>query len=127
MLALAETWLDLPRRAIPAPRALRTARQLRPHEVDDLVAGYRDGQRVRELAAQFGISRGTVGQHLRARGIETKPPGLQPDEVPEAARLYRAGWSLARIAEMFGTTDYTVRAHLRSAGMQMRRPYERVV
>lgn len=64
---------------------------------------------MRELAAQFGISRGT-GRPTPARPrYRHETARLPADEVPEAARLYGADWSLARIAEMFGTTDDTVR------------------
>ncbi|HEY7489088.1 MAG TPA: hypothetical protein VH912_31915 [Streptosporangiaceae bacterium] len=104
----------------------KTARQLRPAEIDRLVAEYRAGRTVYELGTRFGIHRATVGQHLRARGIDTTPPGLHSDDVPEAAKLYRAGLSLARIAKRFGTTDNTVLARLREAGVVMRKPWERL-
>ncbi|RSM82576.1 hypothetical protein DMH04_25630 [Kibdelosporangium aridum] len=95
-------------------------RQLRPAEIGELVKHYQAGATVKVLAAQYGVSRGTVGQHLRSRGINTKPPGLHPDEVPTAAELYRDGWSLARIAEKFDTSSNTVRARLLDAGVVMR-------
>lgn len=98
----------------------RTSRRLRPAEVDELVAAYRSGATIRELAAQFGVHRATVGQHLAAQGVDTQPPALHPDDVPAAADLYRAGWSLARIAEKFGTTDDTVWRRLREVGVEMR-------
>jgi DNA-directed RNA polymerase specialized sigma24 family protein len=120
MLGLVQTWPDLPICDARHTSIRRTARQLRPAEVDELVAAYQAGDRVRELATRFGISRDTVGRHLRRRGIDTKPPGLHPDDVPEAARLYRAGWPLARIAEKFDTTADTVRRRLLEAGARMR-------
>jgi hypothetical protein len=43
---------------------------------------------VSELAKRLGIHRSTIGKHLRARGIDTTPPGLQPDDVPAALELY---------------------------------------
>jgi len=99
----------------------RTARQLRPAEIDKLVVDYQGGATVYELAKQYGISRGIVGKHLRSRGIDTKPPGLHPDDVPTAADLYvSAGWSLARIAEKFRTTANTVRVRLLEVGVAMR-------
>jgi len=59
-------------------------------------------------------------QHLAARGINTKPPGLHPADVPVAADLYRAGWSLVRIAEKFGTSGTTMRARLLEVGVRIR-------
>jgi transposase-like protein len=100
-------------------------RQLRPHEVDELVAAYRAGAMVKDLAARFGVHRMTVGQHLATRGVDTKPPGLHPTEVSVAAELYRAGWPLARIAEKFDTTASTVHRRLTEVGVRMREPWER--
>jgi len=95
-------------------------RQLRPAAVDHVVVTYQRGATVYELAERFGISRTTVGQHLRTRGIDTKPPGLHPDDVPMAAELYKAGASLQRIAERFETSANTVRARLLETGTAMR-------
>lgn len=120
MLGLVQMWSNLPPCDTHHKSTHRTARQLRPAEVDELVAAYQAGSRVRELATLFGISRNTAGGHLRSRGIDTKPPGLHPEDVPEAARLYRSGWPLARIAEKFDTTADTVRRRLLEVGVRMR-------
>lgn len=82
--------------------------------------GYGTGATVYTLAAKFGVSRATIGKHLRARGIDTKPPGLHPDDVPTAAQLYEGGWPLARIAVKLNTTANTVRARLSEIGVSMR-------
>ncbi len=105
------------------PRPTRTARQLAAPDLDRLVTAYRDGATVYELARRFGIHRITVGKHLRARGVDTTPPGLAPDDVAAAAQLYRQRWSLARIAERYATTASTVRTRLLEAGVQMREPW----
>src|SRR5665213_112321 len=47
----------------------QVARQLRPAEIEELVAGYQDGATVYQLAAQFRISRSTVSQHLEREDI----------------------------------------------------------
>ncbi|WP_284742793.1 helix-turn-helix domain containing protein [Amycolatopsis sp. RTGN1] len=120
MLGLVQTWPDLPICDANHKPVHRTARQLRPAEIDELVAAYQAGDRVRELATRFGVSRDTVGKHLRSRGIDTKPPGLHPDDVPEAARLYRSGWPLARVAEKFNTTASTVQRRLLELEVRMR-------
>lgn len=123
MLQLAKSWPDGLAGSWPPRRVhvtYNTARQLRPTEVDELVAGYGAGATVFELGARFDIDRRTVGQHLRSRGVDTTPPGLHPDDVPTAIRLYQDGWSLARLSNKFGTTDMTVRARLLEAGVVMR-------
>ncbi len=105
-------------------RPTRTARQLAAPDLDRLVRTYRDGATVYELAGQFGIHRTTVGKHLRARGVDTTPPGLAPEDIPAAAELYRQGWSLARIAERYDATAGTVRTRLLEVGVWMREPWE---
>jgi len=123
-LEMAPTWS---RQAVGEPlqsQGCRTARQLRQPEIDALVAAYGAGGTVHELAVEFGIHRVTVGQHLRALGVDTTPPGLNPDDVPMAVELYQSGWSLVRIAEKYDTSSNTVSKRLREVGVMMRRPWE---
>lgn len=128
LLDLGQDWPSSPKPAETAPPALlrptRTARQLAAPDLGRLVSTYRDGATVYELARQFGIHRTTVGKHLRARGVDTTPPGLAPGDVPTAAELYRHGWSLARIAERYDTTANTVRTRLLEVDVRMRGPWE---
>lgn len=126
LLALGKDWSADPDPAASRarPRPPRTARQLAAPDLDRLVAAYRDGVTVYELARRFGIHRSTVGKHLQARGVDTTPPGLAPEDVPVAAELYRQGWSLAKIAGKFGTTASTVRTRLLEVDVRMRAPWE---
>lgn len=97
------------------------ARRLRPEEIDELVAAYVDGTTTKELGERFKIHKTTVGKHLRARGIDTTPPGLAPELVPEAVGLYeKQGWSTERIAVKFATSAGTIRSRLLEAGVKMR-------
>ncbi|MFI5588130.1 helix-turn-helix domain-containing protein [Amycolatopsis sp. NPDC051758] len=77
------------------------------------------------LAERFGVHRGTVGKHLRARGVVTASPGLHPDDVPAALELYEAGWTYARIADKFGVSQSTVRDRLHEAGVPKAERYGR--
>jgi DNA-binding transcriptional ArsR family regulator len=121
LMDMAVTWADTVPDNVPIPaQTYRIMRQLRPAEIDDLVKAYAGGASVYELAKQFGIHRSTVGQHLRARGVDTTPIPLQPDEVVEAAELYRSGWSLARIGGKFDVAASTVRNYLLAAGVATR-------
>lgn len=120
LLDLATAWPNRDTYDASHIRSYRVMRQLQPADIDEMMKIYEAGATVYELAEQFSINRKTVGKHLRARGIDTKPPGLHPDDVPAAAELYRAGWSLARLAEKFDTTANTVRARLLEVGVVMR-------
>jgi AraC-like DNA-binding protein len=99
---------------------VRTFRHLRDNEVDQLVAKYEAGATVLELGELLGISRQTVGNYLRQRGIDTRPRGLAPEDVGAAAVLYQRGWSLARIADRFDTSPNTVRSRFKEVGITMR-------
>ena len=100
-------------------------RQLTADDVNHLVDTFRSGTTIRKLAVQYGVHRTTVAEHLRSRGIDTRPPGLYPAEVSAAAALYRDGWSLQRIAEKFDCNATTVFHRLTEAGVEMRKPWER--
>jgi IS30 family transposase len=122
LLGLAKAWPDTPDGVVAAPQGerLRTAKQLRESEVDELVAGYRAGASVYVLARQFGVHRGTVGRLLRSRGVDTTPVALTPAQVKLSAELYEEGWSLVKIARHFGVSENTVHRKLRAAGVAMR-------
>jgi DNA-directed RNA polymerase specialized sigma24 family protein len=108
-----------PRRDIPRSSS-RTARPLKPAQVEALVAGYHAGKTMKELGAQFGINRLTVSAHLRRAGVSTRRGGLGGDHVAEAVTLYEGGWSSARIAERFEVSADSVLKSLRRAGVSIR-------
>ena len=121
LLEMAVAWPeDLPDETLPAAAACKTARQLKPGELDELVKAYEAGATVFQLATRFGIHRTTVGQHLKARGVDTRPTAFGPGELEEAAALYRSGWALSKIGERFGVAYTTVWRHLRAVGVEMR-------
>lgn len=124
LLRLGESWPEshntVGDRTWPGAKPVRTARQLRQPDLDELAEAYRAGATVYELADRFKIHRKTVGLRLQAMGIDTRPPALTPDKVQVAADLYRDGWSLARIAAKFGVSPHGVSNHLRSDGVALR-------
>jgi DNA-directed RNA polymerase specialized sigma24 family protein len=89
------------------------------------VTQYLAGKTVRDLAAQFGIHRSTVGKYLHAQGVDTTPPALHPDDVPKALELYRAGWTFKQIADKFGVSQTAVRDRLHQAGVPRAERYGR--
>jgi len=52
-----------------APTTKQIHRRLRDDQIDDLVAGYKLGSTVYELADQFAINRETVSLILRRRDV----------------------------------------------------------
>lgn len=124
LLDLVRTWPEPPDDVVAAPRGEpgRTAKQLRPEQVDQLVDGWKQGKKVGELAKEYGLHRAAVGRHLASRGIKTQPPALSKAQVQEVVELYEAGWSSQRIATRFGVSDATVRSRLAEVGVTMRAP-----
>ncbi len=122
--ALEKLLASLPSLDEPLPEAPRKSwqrvRRLSEAEIDQLVADYRAGRTVYELAAQFGINRKAVSKHLHARGVTMRMRGLSPAQIDEAVRLYGEGASLARIGQKLGVDAGTVHARLRERGVRMR-------
>jgi DNA-binding CsgD family transcriptional regulator len=101
-------------------RVSQPQRRLKPHQIEALVAAYRGGMTMRELAAAFGVHRSTVSAHLHQRGIAIRGRGLDDGHLPEAVHLYEAGWSSLKLGERFSVTPNTVLAALRKAGVRIR-------
>jgi len=69
------------------PRATsRTSRPLKPAQVDALVAGYKHGKTMKELAAEFDINRVTVSAQLRRANVRLR----QAAQSAEASRRRRS-------------------------------------
>lgn len=98
-----------------------SARQLREHEVDRLVARYLEVRNMRQVAREWRMSRTTVAKHLADRGIETSRR-MSETEVTEAARLYAEGWSSIRIGQHLGFDNHTVLDALKAAHVTIRPP-----
>ncbi|MGC8513594.1 MAG: hypothetical protein ACP5P1_11265, partial [Acidimicrobiales bacterium] len=87
----------------PIVASFPVQRRLVPDEVADLIAAYRRGVPVAELAESFRINRTTVLGHVRRHGVPKRDRrALQGDEVDRAARLYAEGQSADRVAERLG-------------------------
>jgi lambda repressor-like predicted transcriptional regulator len=82
-------------------------RRLSEADAYKLVAAYRQGAGVKELAKHFGIHRDTVSEVLKRAGVVRRTVGLSTPDITTAAELYRAGWSLVRLGEKFGVDGTT--------------------
>jgi hypothetical protein len=91
----------------PIPRRKpRTARPLKPAQIDALIAGYRTGK--------------TMKAHLRRASVIPRRGGLDQGRAAEATRLYEAGWSSGRLAKRFNVSADNVLKALRGAGVTIR-------
>lgn len=102
----------------PAPK--QPQRRLGPEEVDELVAAYRSGATLREVASQFEVHRTTASKHLERRSVRRRRRSLEPVERAEAIRLYEAGLSVAEVGKRLGFDGGTIWLALRQAGVRLR-------
>jgi len=78
------------------------------------------GLKLKELTAQFNISRGTLFEHMKRLGISRQKISLTSVDISEAADLYREGRSLAQVAERFDVDARTIHLALRKIGVEFR-------
>ncbi|NEW30412.1 hypothetical protein [Nocardia cyriacigeorgica] len=106
-------------------RPYKPNRKLAPEEIVNLVAQYRAGASIAELAREFGMHTQTVDAHLKRQGVEKRSLRKMTNrQVNRAATLYQAGWSTTDLAKEFGVAAPTIRATLMRAGVQLRSPAE---
>jgi hypothetical protein len=105
----------------PLVGSLPVQRRLASDEVDELVAAYRRGVPVEELATSFRVNRTTVLGHARRHGVPKRDRrALRPDDIDRAAKRYAEGWSADWLAEELKVAASTVRRALKEAGVAMR-------
>ena len=88
--------------------------------VDDLVARYRDGATLVELASRFGVHRRTVAEHLTRRKVPIRRGRCYPSRIHEAADLYLSGLTLLEVGVKVGAGPQAVRQALASHGVVIR-------
>ena len=87
-------------------------KRLNPAQVDLLIAGYRKGKPMHELAGDFGIARQTVSLTLKRNRVPMRMRGLHEEQRREVTALWEQGWSYARLGERFKVDPWTVRNFL---------------
>ena len=97
-------------------------RRLSPTDIDDLIAVYQGGATISQLAADFGVHRTTVGEHLDREGVPRHSERIAWDEstLRNAAELYATGLSLADVANRYEIDAQTVANRFRRAGVPVR-------
>ncbi|NYJ18293.1 hypothetical protein [Glaciibacter psychrotolerans] len=98
---------------------IRSAKQLREREIDELVARYREIRSMREVAREFRMSRTTVAKHLADRGIDASR-GMKALEINKAVSLYIKGLSSMTIGKQLGYDNHTIIKALREQGVPIR-------
>ena len=93
-----------PERRIPA-----SAIRLQPDEVDQLVARYNETKNMRLVAREFRLSRMTVREHLRKRGIRVRSAKPMTEVQKKLAKqLYEVGEPSTTIGKKLGFSHHTI-------------------
>jgi len=97
----------------------RPQKYLDRDEIDHLIAEYRAGSTIYELAERFGCHRQTVSRHLKAHGVQMRLRPLTEEQIQEVVRLYESGLSLQGIGDQIGACKSTVRSKLVERGTKL--------
>ena len=89
-------------------------KQVTPLIREQLVADYRAGHGIYELARKHGLHRYTVSQHLSAAGVVMRRT-ITDAEKMKARELYMAGATYAQIARQLKRDSTTVKKIIPSA------------
>jgi len=108
----------LPRANVQTKKQIH--RRLRPPEIVELVAGYKAGATVYQLAERFRIHRSTVSLLLERQRVPRRNRPLSPAQIEQASVLYATGQSLAKVGDQLGCDANTVRLALVRVGVRMR-------
>lgn len=102
------------------PEPVSPHRSIGSEALDSLERRYHDGEALRAIANDVGLSRHRLASLLRGRGVRIRGASPSSAEVREMARLYRAGESLKRIGDGLGYSAGTIRNHLLAVGVTLR-------
>ena len=99
-----------------------TQRRLSPTDTDDLIAAYRSGTTINELAPRDRIHRSTVTATLNRHHVERHHSQTEwtSEILADAADLYASGLALAAVAARYGVDPQTVANRFRRAGIPVR-------
>jgi radical SAM superfamily enzyme with C-terminal helix-hairpin-helix motif len=100
-------------------------KRLTEDEVTEVIAEYRAGATILELATQHGCDRKTVIRYLKLHCVEVRHRRMSSAQIDEAVVLYKSGLSLIRVGKAVGADPKTVKARLMEAGVPMRGVHRR--
>lgn len=106
----------------PSARTVRSHRRKTPlttEQTDKLIAEYRAGTSVNEIANQLGVHRSTVLNTLDRTGVERRW-GKIDRHIEEAQTLYESGFSMKTVGEHFGVSMDAVRTAFLKHGVPIR-------
>jgi transposase-like protein len=105
-------------------------RTLTPEELERLIIAYERGDRLKDIAAQFGVTWARVSYLGPLHAEHPRPVGRPPRPTPPekqrlAVAMYKSGMSVPEIRKAIGLPEHRIEAALREAKVQMRRGHKR--
>jgi len=85
-----------------------------------IIAEYRSGLTMNDIAHQRAIHRTTVAVVSDRAGISRRPKGMTAEQIRLAADLYGCGLSLAAVGSRLGSSASTIRAELMKISVRIR-------
>ena len=101
-------------------RISQRQKRLDVDEIEQLIAEYKTGSTVYQLAAKFGCHRTTVSECLKTHGVRMRLTRLTEKQIDEAVRLYESGFSSVNVGLRVGASPRTVVDRLRERGVVIR-------
>lgn len=100
----------------------RRPRRLSDLQVKTLIDTYQSGTTIKDLAAEYGIHRVTVMEHLRRNEIPRRSDSKRwtPEQLVEVTDLYHEGNSIRVLGQRYRLDPSTVAKRLKRAGVQLR-------
>lgn len=100
----------------PEARVPGRARRVSADETAHLIAAYRAGETVEEVAHQFGLHDTTVSARLADAGVVLRTEVLS-SERRQMLELFEEGLSMNKVGRRVGRDPKTVRATIIAAGL----------
>lgn len=83
------------------------------HYIKEWTEMYESGVSMRKIADQYDVSKGTVQNNLKKRGVEVRPKRLYGDRVDKWVKMYQTeDRSLAEISKMEGVKAGVIKKYL---------------
>jgi DNA invertase Pin-like site-specific DNA recombinase len=96
---------------------------LSDERVGQVIAAYKLGKTVYELAAEYNCHRVTISAVLKWQGVALRRTSPTPEQIEEMVCLYEDGYSLARVGDRLGVSATTVFSRLRERVIVTRDPH----
>lgn len=106
--------------AIDGTRRSKTLPRLSERKICQVIADYKAGKTIYELAVEHSCHRTTISAVLKRRGVVLRGATPTAEQVNEMIRLYESGLSLAKVGQRSGFHASTVLVHLRNASVTTR-------